>query len=179
MCHKPRARPMRRESNPCAVGKVINKKVPLYYYYLVFGTWKRVAELLLTAYCRGVYNAGMENQEKMDDELKAVCQKRTAARLEAMADFLERVALDPTFTDKRLTRDRLGPKVVDVPIPINVRVASAKIWKEIFADKAVGDVKEKAKEKKDRTLDMRKVLDELGEEMKKTPQKISEEEVDL
>ena len=127
---------------------------------------------------KSCYNNAMD--EMLDDELKKVCQSRAVAKIGAMADFLERVALDPSYTDKRLTKDKLGTKLVDVPIPVNVRVSAAKIWKEIVADKAVGDVKEKAKEKRDRTVDMRRVLEELGEESKKSLDKLhAGEEGDL
>jgi len=109
-----------------------------------------------------------DEHEKMDDDLKGVCKSRAAAKIDAMATFLEKVALDDEYRDKRLTKDTLGPKLIDIPIPVNVRVSAAKIWKEIVMDKAVGDVKEKAKEKKDRSIDMKRVLDELGDEMRKT-----------
>lgn len=123
-----------------------------------------------------VYTRRMAEQEQ-DEQLKEVCKRRVAAKLEAVADFLEKVGLDDGYRDKRLVAGKEGHRIVDVPIPVNMRVGALKIWKEMLADKAVGDVKEKAREKKERGYDMQGILRELTEELKKNPDGDPEQEL--
>jgi hypothetical protein len=113
--------------------------------------------------------------EQRVDKLKDFSQDRVLKTQQKMAEFLESVALDPTFTDKRLVKVGDSQLIKDVPIPLNVRVAAAKLWKEMFVDKSVGDVKEKAKAEKAKGLDMKKILENLGAEMRKAPDAIAEE----
>lgn len=106
--------------------------------------------------------------EKRVELLKDFCQDRVLKKQQEMASFLENVALNPDFRDKRLIKVGDAQLIKEVPISMNVRVAAAKLWKEMFTDKAVGDVKEKAKEKAQRGLDLKKILENLAEEQRKS-----------
>lgn len=106
--------------------------------------------------------------EKKVEQLKDFCQDRVLTKQQEMATFLENVALNPDFRDKRLIKVGDAQLIKEVPISMNVRVAAAKLWKEMFTDKAVGDVKEKAKEKAQRGLDLKKILENLAEEQRKS-----------
>lgn len=116
-----------------------------------------------------------EADEQRIDKLKDFSQERVLQTQQRMADFLENVALNPDFKDKRLVKVGDSQMIKELPIPLNVRVAAAKLWKEMFVDKSVGDVKEKAKAEKAKGLDMKKILENLGAEMRKGPDVIAEE----
>ena len=113
--------------------------------------------------------------ERRNEQLKDFCQDRVLQKQKEMADFLENVALNPEFRDQRLVKVGDAQLVKEVPISMNVRVAAAKLWKEMFTDKAVGDVKEKAKEKPQRGLDLKKILENLAEEQRKGSKEPEEE----
>lgn len=122
----------------------------------------------------------MDEQEKVDrdeqraERLKDFCQDRALKKMAEMADFLESVALDKSLKDKKVISSAAGVREVEVSIPVNVRVASAKLWKELVADKAVGDIKEKAKEKPQRGINIKNVLSKLAEEMESGPKEEGE-----
>lgn len=112
-----------------------------------------------------------EQKSKEEEEIKSFCQNRAAKKLEKVAKFLESVALD----DKR--RDTVSIKIKvadedggfhydyedrDIAIPINVRVTAAKTWKELIADKAIGDIKEKAKDNRRTETDMKKACEAIA-----------------
>lgn len=113
--------------------------------------------------------------EKRAEQLKDFCQDRVLQKQKEMADFLENVALNPDYRDQRLVKVGDAQLVKEVPIAMNTRVAAAKLWKEMFTDKAVGDVKEKAKEKPQRGLDLKKILENLAEEQRKAGKEPEEE----
>ena len=112
-----------------------------------------------------------EQKSKQEEEIKNFCQNRAAKKLEKVAKFLESVALD----DKRRDVVSVKTKVMDedgsfhyeykdceIAIPINVRVTAAKTWKELIADKAIGDIKEKAKDNRRTETDMKKACEAIA-----------------
>jgi hypothetical protein len=112
-----------------------------------------------------------EEKNKQEEEIKLYCQNRAAKKLDKVAKFLESVALDDSRRDTVSIRVKVfdGPKEFhydyedrEVAIPINVRVTAAKTWKELIADKAIGDIKEKAKTSKREGLDMKKAMETIG-----------------
>jgi hypothetical protein len=105
--------------------------------------------------------------ERRAEQLKDFSCDRVLQKQKEMAEFLENVSLNPNFKDKRIVKVGDEQMVKEVPIPMNVRVAAAKLWKEMFMDKSVGDVKEKAKAEREKGLDLKKILESLGEEMRK------------
>lgn len=129
-----------------------------------------------------------EQKSKEEEEIKNFCQGRAAKKLEKVAKFLESVALD----DKR--RDTVSVKVKvmeedgkgfhydyedrEVAIPINVRVQAAKTWKELIADKAIGDIKEKAKDNRRTETDMKKACEAIAK-MKMAERVKADEDIPL
>lgn len=112
-----------------------------------------------------------DEKNKQEEEIKSYCQNRAAKKLDKVAKFLESVALD----DNRRDTVSVKVKVVDeeggfhydyedreIAIPINVRVTAAKTWKELIADKAIGDIKEKAKTPRREGLDMKKAMENIA-----------------
>lgn len=88
-----------------------------------------------------------------------------------VASFLEAVALDDSFRDlksvKRKVDDGNGEshyeyEEVSIPVSVNIRVTAAKTWKEMVFDKAIGDVKEKAKSTKTEAIDMKKAMEAIA-----------------
>lgn len=118
----------------------------------------------------------VEKDEQRAEKIKDFCRDRVLKKQAEMAEFLEGVALNPACRDKKIVKGDNGERIVDVPISMNLRVAAAKVWKEMFADKAVGDVKEKAKQERAKGINMKAVLEKLGAEMGKDP---SEDEKEL
>ncbi len=105
---------------------------------------------------------------KEDEEIKSFCQSRAIKKAGKVADFLEKVSLDDTFRDVKQVR-RKDPETgewmmdeVECPVPVNVRVTAAKTWKEMIFDKAIGDVKEKAKDTREKGLDMKKAMEAIA-----------------
>lgn len=112
-----------------------------------------------------------EEKNKQEEEIKLYCQNRAAKKLDKVAKFLESVALDDDRRDTVSVKTRVNDpeggyhyEYVDqeIAIPINVRVTAAKTWKELIADKAIGDIKEKAKTSKREGLDMKKAMETIG-----------------
>ena len=117
--------------------------------------------------------ASSEEKNKQEEEIKSFCQNRALKKLAAMAAFLESVSLDDNYRDKRAVKVKIWDtpdkkefhyeiEDQDVPVSVNIRVTAAKTWKELIADKAIGDVKEKAKETKRDALDMKKAMEAIA-----------------
>ena len=88
-----------------------------------------------------------------------------------MASFLEQVALDDAYRDRKAVKTRVNDgdgqyhyeyEEVSVPVSVNIRVTAAKTWKEMVFDKAIGDVKEKAKSAKTEVIDMKKAMEAIA-----------------
>ena len=112
-----------------------------------------------------------DDKNKDEEEIKSFCQKRSMQKAAKVASFLEQVALDETFRDlksvKRKVDDGDGKShyeydEVSVPVSVNIRVTAAKTWKEMVFDKAIGDVKEKAKSTKTEAIDMKKAMEAIA-----------------
>lgn len=112
-----------------------------------------------------------EEKNKQEEEIKLYCQNRAAKKMDKVAKFLESVALDDDRRDTVSVKTRVNDpeggyhyeyKDQEIAIPINVRVTAAKTWKELIADKAIGDIKEKAKTSKREGLDMKKAMETIG-----------------
>jgi Zn-dependent metalloprotease len=112
-----------------------------------------------------------DEKSKQEEEIKNFCQNRAAKKLEKVAKFLESVALDDKRRDIVSVKTRVNDpngsfhyeyRECEIAIPINVRVTAAKTWKELIADKAIGDIKEKAKASKSEGLDMKKAMEAIA-----------------
>lgn len=112
-----------------------------------------------------------DDKNKDEEEIKSFCQKRSMQKAAKVASFLEQVALDDQFRDlksvKRKVDDGGGEShyeydEVSVPVSVTVRVTAAKTWKEMIFDKAIGDVKEKAKSTKTEAIDMKKAMEAIA-----------------
>jgi len=88
-----------------------------------------------------------------------------------VASFLEQVALDDSYRDRKAVKTRVNDpeggyhyeyEEVSVPVSVNIRVTAAKTWKEMVFDKAIGDVKEKAKETRRDAIDMKKAMEAIA-----------------
>ena len=113
--------------------------------------------------------ANSEEKNKQEEEIKEFCQKRAVAKLAKVASFLEDVALNDAYRDVKSVRRKdaetgdWGYEEVECAVPVNVRVTAAKTWKELIADKAIGDIKEKAKESRRDGLDMKAAMMAIAE----------------
>lgn len=112
-----------------------------------------------------------EQKSKQEEEIKNFCQNRAAKKLEKVAKFLESVALDDKRRDTVSVKTRVNDPDggyhyeyhdKEVAIPTNVRVTAAKTWKELIADKAIGDIKEKAKDNRRTETDMKKACEAIA-----------------
>lgn len=110
----------------------------------------------------------MADKTKEDEEIKSFCQSRAIKKAAKVAEFLEKVSLDDSYRDVKQVR-RKDPTTgewfmedVDCAVPVNVRVTAAKTWKEMIFDKAIGDVKEKAKDTREKGLDMKKAMEAIA-----------------
>ena len=118
--------------------------------------------------------ASNEEKNKDEEEIKSFCQRRSIQKATKVASFLEQVALDDSYRDKRANKVKVydnpaNPKEfryeyeeVSVPVSVNIRVTAAKTWKEMVFDKAIGDVKEKAKSTKTEAIDMKKAMEAIA-----------------
>jgi hypothetical protein len=123
-----------------------------------------------------------EPKSKQDEEIKAFCANRALGKLAKVAAFLEDVALNDAYRDVKSVRRR-DPETgewnyeeVECAVPVNVRVTAAKTWKELIADKAIGDIKEKAKESRRDGLDMKKAMEAIAK-AKAEESRVTEEEL--
>jgi len=114
-----------------------------------------------------------EEKNKDEEEIKSFCQKDTIKNAAKVSKFLRTVALDDKYMDRKAIRVKVWDdketkefhyeyEIQDFPVSAAVRVTAAKTWKEMSMDKAIGDVKEKAKASKVEGLDMKKALEAIG-----------------
>jgi len=112
-----------------------------------------------------------DEKNKSEEEIKTFCQKRSLVKAAKVASFLEAVALDDAYRDLKAIKTRVNDsgggyhyeyEEISVPVSVNVRVTAAKTWKEMIMDKAIGDVKEKAKSTKSEALDMKKAMEAIA-----------------
>lgn len=109
-----------------------------------------------------------DEKNKTEEAIKDLCQDETIKHGKKMAKFLRTVALDKNYRDVKMVRRRdaeTGEWVweeVQAPVPITVRVTAAKTWKEMLMDKAVGDVKEKAKTTREKGFNMKAAIDAIA-----------------
>ena len=113
-------------------------------------------------------------KNKDEEEIKSFCQSRSLQKAAKVCDFLEAVSLNDDYRDKKAVKvkvydDPEDPKAFhyeyeeqEVPVSVNIRVTAAKTWKEMVFDKAIGDVKEKAKETRRDGIDMKKAIDAIA-----------------
>jgi hypothetical protein len=109
-----------------------------------------------------------EKESKTDEEIKDFCQNETVNHGRKISAFLRKVALDDNYRDTKQVR-RKDPESgemiydeIEVPVPVNVRVTAAKTWKEMIMDKAVGDVKEKAKATREKGFNLKAAMAEVA-----------------
>ena len=132
----------------------------------------------------------VKKEDKYSDESRRLeiaqefCQRRVLDKQSEMVAFLEDVALNPEFKDNRVVKDKDGDFLVKkVPASAVLRLSAAKLWKEMVADKAIGDVKEKARQKQQGGgIDMRAAIEALAKQAKIEDKKAEdgdEEEVEL
>ena len=104
-----------------------------------------------------------------------------------MAAFLESVALDDSYRDQKAIKVKVFDnhknhkefhyeyQEVLVPVSVNVRVTAAKTWKEMIMDKAIGDIKEKAKSPHREGLDMKKAMEAISKAKEAEKNQLQEE----
>lgn len=125
-----------------------------------------------------------EKESKTDEEIKDFCQNETVNHGRKISAFLRKVALDDNYRDTKQVR-RKDPESgemiydeIEVPVPVNVRVTAAKTWKEMIMDKAVGDVKEKAKATREKGFNLKAAMAEVAR-AKEQARKASIEQEDI
>ena len=129
-----------------------------------------------------------DEKTKRDEEIKEFCQKRSTQKAAGVASFLERVALDDSYRDLRANKVKVfdSPdkkefhyeyEEVSVPVSVNIRVTAAKTWKEMIFDKAVGDIKEKAKDTREKGVDMKRAMEAIAAAKAKEKTEAKEEEL--
>lgn len=115
--------------------------------------------------------ASNDEKNKDEEEIKSFCQRRSIGKAQKVASFLEQVALDDAYRDRKAIKTRVNDsgggyhyeyEEVSVPVSVNIRVTAAKTWKEMVFDKAIGDVKEKAKSTKTEAIDMKKAMEAIA-----------------
>ena len=132
--------------------------------------------------------ADKEEKNKDEEQIKSFCQTRSIKKAAKVCDFLEAVSLDDTYRDKKLVKVKVFDsndrkefhyeyEEQDVPVSVNIRVTAAKTWKEMVFDKAIGDVKEKAKETKRDGIDMKKAVEAIAKAKAKEKNSLKEEEL--
>jgi len=131
--------------------------------------------------------ADKEEKNKDEEEIKSFCQSRSLKKASKVCDFLEAVSLDDSYRDKRAVKVKVYDdpedkkefhyeyEEVDMPVSVNIRVTAAKTWKEMVFDKAIGDVKEKAKETKRDGIDMKKAVEAIAKAKAKEKNSLKEE----
>lgn len=130
--------------------------------------------------------ANSDEKNKQEEEIKSFCQNRSLKKAAKVCDFLEAVSLDDSYRDKRVVKVKVWDDKEanefhyeldeqEVPVSVNIRVTAAKTWKEMVFDKAIGDVKEKAKETKRDALDMKKAMETIAKIKLKEKNELKEE----
>ena len=126
-----------------------------------------------------------EEKSKVEEEIKEYCQKQARTKAGKFATFLEKLALDDEYRDTRRVRKK-DPKTgesyyedEECPVSASVRLSAAKTWKEMFFDKAVGDVKEKAKAGQEKRFNMKAAFEAIAKAKakEKNPDAPSEEDL--
>lgn len=132
--------------------------------------------------------ANKDNEKtKRDEEIKEFCQKRSTQKASGVASFLERVALDDSYRDLKAVKVKVTDlnsgeshyeyEEVSVPVSVNIRVTAAKTWKEMIFDKAIGDIKEKAKDTREKGVDMKRAMEAIAAAKAKEKTEAKEEEL--
>lgn len=109
-----------------------------------------------------------DKKNKQEEEIKEFCQRRSLLKAKQVAVFLEEVALNDAYRDTKSVKKRdpvteqISMEEISVPVPVNVRVTAAKVWKEMIMDKAIGDIKEKAKSTRSEGVDMKKAMEAIA-----------------
>jgi len=114
-----------------------------------------------------------EEKNKDEEKIKSFCQDDAIKNAAKISKYLRKVALDDNYRDQRVVKVKVWDdkktgefhyefETREFPVPTNVRVTAAKTWKEMSMDKAIGDVKEKAKESRKEGLDMMKALEAIS-----------------
>ncbi len=125
-----------------------------------------------------------KEESKTDEEIKDFCQSETINHGRKISAFLRKVALDDNYRDTKQVRrkDPVSGEIIydeiEVPVPVNVRVTAAKTWKEMIMDKAVGDVKEKAKATREKGFNLKAAMAEVAR-AKEQARKESVEQEDI
>ena len=125
-----------------------------------------------------------KEESKTDEEIKDFCQSETVNHGRKISAFLRKVALDDNYRDTKQVRrkDPVSGEIIydeiEVPVPVNVRVTAAKTWKEMIMDKAVGDVKEKAKATREKGFNLKAAMAEVAR-AKERARKESVEQEDI
>lgn len=109
-----------------------------------------------------------EEKSKVEEEIKEFCQSQAKQDAHKFARFLKSLALDDDYRDSRMTRKK-DPQTGEVyyeemecPVSASVRLSAAKTWKEMIFDKAVGDVKEKAKAGQEKRFNMKAAFEAIA-----------------
>ena len=130
-----------------------------------------------------------DEKTKQDEEIKSFCASRALKKLGSVSKFLEDVALDDSYRDKKMVKVKVWDDKIkneyhyeleeqEVPVSVNIRVTAAKTWKELIADKAIGDIKEKAKEGRREGMDIKKAMEAIAK-AKAAEKKAAEDIEDL
>ena len=109
-----------------------------------------------------------EEKSKVEEEIKEYCQTQARTKAGKFARFLEKLALDDSYRDTKRVRKK-DPETGEIffedeecPVSASVRLSAAKTWKEMFFDKAVGDVKEKAKAGQEKRYNMKAAFESIA-----------------
>lgn len=109
-----------------------------------------------------------EEKSKVEEEIKEYCQTQARTKAGKFARLLEAIALDDDYRDTKRVR-KTDPKTKEVyyeeeecPVSASVRLSAAKLWKEMMFDKAVGDVKEKAKAGQEKRFNMKAAFEAIA-----------------
>ena len=126
-----------------------------------------------------------EEKNKSEEAIKDACQRRAVKQGMKVAKFLEKVALNDNY------RGTIFVKVKDpetgeysmeeqkCPVSTSVRVSAARTWKEMIMDKAIGDIKEKAKQSATKGLNMKAALEAVAKAQRKEEAETPVEEEEL
>lgn len=126
-----------------------------------------------------------EERNQEEEEIKKECADRARKKMSKVAKFLEEVALNDKYRDTRSVKIKVvdGPgefhyeyEEQQFPVSVSVRVTAAKTWKELIADKAIGDIKEKAKAPKREGLDMKAAMEAVAKAKAKEAAKAESDE---
>lgn len=109
-----------------------------------------------------------DEKSKVEEEIKEYCQSQARKKAGKFASLLESIALDDAYRDTKRVR-KVDPQTKEVyyeeeecPVSASVKLAAAKLWKEMMFDKAVGDVKEKAKAGQEKRFNMKAAFEAIA-----------------